>query len=156
MLPPAPAFNPFLDSPERRQVAEQQAQWFRHQADRARERAEHQRGLGLRPEEIPHYVMTLAGVVLFDQLANIVADPDVMLSMVPLPGPRGPLVSRVLGRLSRYPQVADLRTGRAISFPDGNLQKVPKAQRVSWGANERAEFIREWHERGFAAPTSLP
>jgi RHS repeat-associated protein len=88
MLPPAPAFNPFFDSPERRQVAEQQAQWFRHQADRARERAEHQRGLGLRPEEIPHYVMTLAGVVLFDQLANIVADPDAMLSMVPLPGVR--------------------------------------------------------------------
>jgi hypothetical protein len=33
--------------------------------------------------------MTLAGVVLFDQLGKLVADPDAPLAMIPLPGLKG-------------------------------------------------------------------
>lgn len=65
---------------------------------------------------------------------------------------RGGHVGRVLGKLWRYPQVLDPRTGQAIRFPVGSLSPVPRASRVSWGANERAAFIRDWYERGYQTP----
>jgi RHS repeat-associated protein len=51
-----------------------------------------------------------------------------------------------------YPDVPDLRTGRSISFPTGNIQRVPKADRVPWGAKERGAFIKEWYDRGYETP----
>ncbi|QSQ21132.1 HNH endonuclease [Pyxidicoccus parkwayensis] len=60
--------------------------------------------------------------------------------------------SRVLGRLWRYPEVIDPRTARKIPFPNGSLKRVPKNQRVSWGTDERAAFIREWYERRYPTP----
>lgn len=51
-----------------------------------------------------------------------------------------------------YPDVPDLRTGRSIPFPTGNLQIVPKANRVIWDNNARATFIKEWHDKGYPRP----
>jgi filamentous hemagglutinin len=51
-----------------------------------------------------------------------------------------------------YPNIPDLRTGKSISFPTGSLQRVPKADRVSWGAHERGAFIKEWYDRGYKTP----
>ncbi|MCH4244047.1 DUF637 domain-containing protein [Acinetobacter gerneri] len=48
-----------------------------------------------------------------------------------------------------YPNIPDLRTGRTISFPTGNLKKVPAANRVAWGAEERNKFIKEWYAKGY-------
>jgi hypothetical protein len=62
------------------------------------------------------------------------------------------LVGRVLGKLNQYPQVLDTRTGRTIQFPSGIEKVVPQAQRVSWGAKERGEFIGEWYRRGYETP----
>jgi hypothetical protein len=62
------------------------------------------------------------------------------------------VTARVMAKLWRYPRVTDLRTGRPIRFPTNSLQIVPREQRVLWGANERAAFIKEWHERGYPRP----
>jgi hypothetical protein len=62
------------------------------------------------------------------------------------------LTSRIMGRLWRYPQVIDPRTGRNISFPVGSLRRVPKSQRVPWSNQERGAFIQEWHRRGYPVP----
>ena len=51
-----------------------------------------------------------------------------------------------------YPQVVDPRTGRNIDFPEGNLQKVPKEQRVEWNSQTRGEYIKEWYDRGYQTP----
>ena len=51
-----------------------------------------------------------------------------------------------------YPDVIDPRTGKAIGFPEGNLSKVPKGDRVSWGHQERGDYIAEWHRRGHPEP----
>jgi filamentous hemagglutinin len=51
-----------------------------------------------------------------------------------------------------YPDIPDLRTGKSITFPTGNLQRVPKADRVPWGAQERGAFIKEWYDRGYKTP----
>ena len=64
----------------------------------------------------------------------------------------GPTVTRIQGILARYPQVLDPRTGRAIPFPTGVVSRVPKANRVSWGAKSRGDFIAEWHRRGLPEP----
>jgi hypothetical protein len=50
-----------------------------------------------------------------------------------------------------YPEVPDLRTGRSIAFPIGDLQPVDIGQRVEWGAKQRGEFIQEWY-RGYQTP----
>jgi hypothetical protein len=62
------------------------------------------------------------------------------------------IVSRVLGRLWGYPHVTDVRTGRAVKFPAGDLKKVPREKRVAWGVKERAAFIADWHRRGYETP----
>ena len=67
-------------------------------------------------------------------------------------GPTKDGAPRVLGRLWRYPEVIDPRTGRTIPFPNGSLTRVSRSHRVSWGVDERAAFIREWYERGYPTP----
>lgn len=62
------------------------------------------------------------------------------------------LVARVKAAMWRYPAVPDPRTGRAISFPTGNLTRVPKADRVSWTSDDRRAFISQWYDRGYSAP----
>jgi hypothetical protein len=62
------------------------------------------------------------------------------------------IVARVMARIWRYPNVIDPRTGRRIPFPTGNLQAVPKAQRVPWTPDHRRDFIREWQQRGYGTP----
>jgi hypothetical protein len=61
-------------------------------------------------------------------------------------------VGRILGKLDQYPQIIDLRTGRSIPMPSDIGEIVSKAQRVSWGARERGEFISEWYRRGYKTP----
>ena len=54
---------------------------------------------------------------------------------------------------SNYPNVIDPRTGKPIPQPPDDLIPVPKEDRVPWTKYERAEFIRQWHERGYTPPT---
>jgi hypothetical protein len=51
-----------------------------------------------------------------------------------------------------YPSINDPRTGNPIPFPEGNLVEVNKADRVPWGREQRGEYIREWHKRGYSTP----
>jgi hypothetical protein len=51
-----------------------------------------------------------------------------------------------------YPEVIDPRTGEPIHFPGEGLQKVPVSERVTWGAQERGAFIKEWYDRGYPTP----
>ena len=48
-----------------------------------------------------------------------------------------------------YPSVTDPRTGEEIPFPQGDISKVPKDQRVEWDNYTRRDFIKEWYDRGF-------
>lgn len=52
-----------------------------------------------------------------------------------------------------YPTIIDPRTGKPIAAPPGGLSIVDKANRVSWTMDDRAAFIRQWHENGFAEPS---
>lgn len=65
---------------------------------------------------------------------------------------RRSLVEQVKGRLSQYPRVLDPRTQRLIKFPVDQLRRVPIGKRVIWGSTQRGEFIKEWHNRGYATP----
>jgi len=51
-----------------------------------------------------------------------------------------------------YPSVIDPRTGNEIPMPEGDLEIVPREERVEWSNMTRAEYIAEWHERGFPEP----
>jgi YD repeat-containing protein len=51
-----------------------------------------------------------------------------------------------------YPSIPDLRTGRSVPFPSGELSRTPKAERVTWGAKERGDFIKAWYDHGYATP----
>ncbi|MGY0374491.1 HNH endonuclease signature motif containing protein [Clostridium sp. JNZ J1-5] len=51
-----------------------------------------------------------------------------------------------------YPKIIDPRTGKNISFPEGNLQKVPKDQRIEWNNKARGDYIKEWYDRGYKTP----
>jgi 5-methylcytosine-specific restriction endonuclease McrA len=48
--------------------------------------------------------------------------------------------------------VVDPRTGEPIPAPEFNLEKVPPSERVQWGLKQRAQYIKEWYDRGFATP----
>ncbi|EPF6350151.1 hypothetical protein ACOUV0_15920 [Acinetobacter baumannii] len=41
-----------------------------------------------------------------------------------------------------YPNVPDLRTGRTVSFPVGDLKKVPESSRVTWGCKKEGSLFR--------------
>src|SRR3989442_709043 len=48
-----------------------------------------------------------------------------------------------LNRAGReYPRVLDPRSGEPISYPGGGLSKVPVEDRVPWGAQQRAAYIK--------------
>jgi len=47
-----------------------------------------------------------------------------------------------------YPSVTDLRTGDPILAPPSGLTKVPVADRVPWGLQERGAFIKRGTTRG--------
>lgn len=52
-----------------------------------------------------------------------------------------------------YPQIMDLKTGESIVFPeDAPSASVPQEDRVSWGRNERGEFIKQWYDNGYSTP----
>ena len=51
-----------------------------------------------------------------------------------------------------YPSILDPRTAEPIPFPEGNLVRTDPTTRVSWTAKERAAFIKEWYDRGYATP----
>jgi RHS repeat-associated protein len=57
----------------------------------------------------------------------------------------------------RYPRWIDPRTGRPVPFPSGPLARVAKSEKVTWTTlgtdSDRAQFIAEWHRRGYAAPS---
>jgi hypothetical protein len=61
-------------------------------------------------------------------------------------GPERQLTART------YPSITDPRTGKPIPFPEGNLVPVDATQRVSWGKQERAAYIREWYDKGYPSP----
>jgi len=48
--------------------------------------------------------------------------------------------------------VLDLRTGDPIPAPSSGLTKVSLSGRVSWGAQERGAFIKQWYDQGFQTP----
>ena len=52
-----------------------------------------------------------------------------------------------------YPELKDPRTGENIKFPEGDLQRVPKDQRVDWDSYDRYNYIKEWYDRGYDTPT---
>ena len=39
-----------------------------------------------------------------------------------------------------------------IHHPGPGLTKVPPAERIPWGGNERAAYIKEWYDRGYPTP----
>jgi hypothetical protein len=52
-----------------------------------------------------------------------------------------------------YPSIIDPRTGKSINRPNGELKKVDQNKRVGWdGKQDRARFIKEWHDKGYATP----
>lgn len=51
-----------------------------------------------------------------------------------------------------YPEVVDPRTGKNIHSPEGDLQKVPKDQRVEWNNQTRMDYIKEWYDKGYKTP----
>ncbi len=51
-----------------------------------------------------------------------------------------------------YPEVRDLRTDRPIVFPTGELNRMPKPDRVQWSAKDRGNFIKEWYDKGYETP----
>ncbi|MCC7361265.1 MAG: HNH endonuclease, partial [Anaerolineales bacterium] len=51
-----------------------------------------------------------------------------------------------------YPTIIDPRTGQPIAAPPQGLTRVDPADRVSWTMDDRAAFIRQWHENGYAEP----
>ncbi len=51
-----------------------------------------------------------------------------------------------------YPNIPDPRTGRPIPFPNETLQIVPKESRVIWDNQERYNFIKAWHDKGYPEP----
>jgi hypothetical protein len=51
-----------------------------------------------------------------------------------------------------YPTVVDSRNSKPIHFPQGNLAKIPKEQRVVWGRQERGQYIAEWIDRKYSVP----
>ena len=59
------------------------------------------------------------------------------------------MVNRI-GKL--YPSVIDPRTNNPIPFPSGEIVKVPKSDRVSWGRKERGDYIAEWYREGYDTP----
>ena len=66
--------------------------------------------------------------------------------------PANSTVGQVMGKLNQYPQVVDARTGANIPFPSGVGDIVLQAQRVSWGATKRGDFISQWYQRGYSTP----
>jgi hypothetical protein len=53
---------------------------------------------------------------------------------------------------SAYPEVTDPRTGKNIPEPIGRIDRVDSSKRVDWGRNERGQYIKEWHDRGYSTP----
>ncbi|APM37844.1 hypothetical protein [Clostridium kluyveri] len=66
-----------------------------------------------------------------------------------------------------YPEVTDLKTGEPMEFPDGDLTRAPKNERVDWYKNQseanlyrendtdilcKKDFIDEWYNRGYSDP----
>jgi RHS repeat-associated protein len=51
-----------------------------------------------------------------------------------------------------YPNITDPRTGKAIGFPEGRIERVAPNQRVGWGLQERGSYIAQWYEHGYATP----
>lgn len=51
-----------------------------------------------------------------------------------------------------YPKITDLKSGKPIHFPNGNIKVVPKGQRVKWDSHARGQFIKEWYDRGYPSP----
>jgi len=48
--------------------------------------------------------------------------------------------------------VTDLLTGDPIPAPPSGLTKVPVADRVPWGPQERGAFIKQWYDEGYQTP----
>lgn len=51
-----------------------------------------------------------------------------------------------------YTEVFNPGTGEPIPYPGEALTRVPVSERVTWGAQERGGFIKEWYDRGFSTP----
>lgn len=60
---------------------------------------------------------------------------------------------QIVNRIGKaYPAVVDPRTMETIPFPKGNLVRVPRSERVSWGLKERGEYIAQWYRQGYPDP----
>ncbi len=72
----------------------------------------------------------------------------------PSPGAGASAMVRPVNRRGvPYPEITDLKTGKPMAFPQGPLRRVPDEARVAWDwRNDRARYIREWHDRGLDTP----
>ncbi|NEP10648.1 MAG: HNH endonuclease [Symploca sp. SIO2C1] len=62
-------------------------------------------------------------------------------------------MSQIVNRIGKaYPSVVDPRTMQLIPFPKGNLVKIPRSKRVSWGLKERGQYIAQWYRQGYPDP----
>ena len=65
-----------------------------------------------------------------------------------------------------YPKITDVKTGKLMEFPEGDLEIVPKENRVEWYRNQslanvnrtdpimcKRDFIEEWYNRGYNTPS---
>ena len=61
-------------------------------------------------------------------------------------------MSRALSKLDTINPSCDPRTGGTFTFPVEWGVIVPKGDRVAWEIEQRAQYIAEWHRRGYPTP----
>ena len=74
-------------------------------------------------------------------------------------------VRHVNDKGEEYPDIIDIKTGKALEFPSGDLEVVPLDDRVEWYRNQslanqnrtdpimcKRDFIEEWYNRGYQTP----
>jgi hypothetical protein len=96
------------------------------------------------PQLTPGGVLTGASVILF---FGALFSGDAPLVTI---GPDG-IPSNKTGQT--YPDWLDPRTGQPVAFPPPPLTVVPLEKRTPYDSSyDRAKFIKEWHDRGYARP----
>ncbi|GER89970.1 hypothetical protein KDW_41320 [Dictyobacter vulcani] len=48
-----------------------------------------------------------------------------------------------------YPNMIDPRTNERVPFPDGDLKRIPREDKVPWNLNLRGKYIKEWYDSGY-------
>ena len=66
-----------------------------------------------------------------------------------------------------YPDIIDIKTGKKLEFPEGDLNIIPEEERVNWYRSQyeadmhrttpdeilcKKDFIDEWYKQGYETP----